>query len=288
MLILSLVLVALSVSWPRAAVPPGAPAAPTERWPRNWCSSPRWLPSRSCWSSWSPRCCSTSPWSRCWLVPGHDRPRAPRRPLGGGPVNLWAGLGAVGILVGAGLVALAGFGLLRLPDPLTRATAVSKAASLGVIMVSVGQPGDGTQHAQRRPRRAGAGGAHRDRPALRHGAGPGRVPLGHRAASGDGCRRAQGPSRAFAGRRPRPLRASAVTGLAVAGDAPGPVWSWVGGRGPFGCRGCMQVRFAHVVDAVQPPDPFAIIVELPGGLKSKGAGHGFGGHMPAGGDMGGG
>ncbi len=50
----------------------------------------------------------------------------------------WAGLGAAGILVGAGLVALAGLGLLRLPDPLTRATAVSKAASLGVLLVLLG------------------------------------------------------------------------------------------------------------------------------------------------------
>lgn len=41
-------------------------------------------------------------------------------------------------IIGAGLVALAGFGLLRLPDPLTRATAVSKAATLGVLMLLVG------------------------------------------------------------------------------------------------------------------------------------------------------
>ena len=39
------------------------------------------------------------------------------------------------ILLGAGLVALAGLGLLRLPDPLTRASAVSKAAALGVALV---------------------------------------------------------------------------------------------------------------------------------------------------------
>ncbi len=50
----------------------------------------------------------------------------------------WSGLGAAAILVGAGLVALAGLGLLRLPDPLTRATAVSKAASLGVVLVLLG------------------------------------------------------------------------------------------------------------------------------------------------------
>lgn len=50
----------------------------------------------------------------------------------------WASLGAAGILVGASLVALAGLGLLRLPDPLTRATAVSKAASLGVVLVLLG------------------------------------------------------------------------------------------------------------------------------------------------------
>ncbi|MGB7980322.1 MAG: monovalent cation/H(+) antiporter subunit G [Candidatus Nanopelagicales bacterium] len=50
----------------------------------------------------------------------------------------WAGLGAAAILVGASLVTLAGVGLLRLPDPLTRATAVSKAASLGVILVLLG------------------------------------------------------------------------------------------------------------------------------------------------------
>ncbi|MCU0300329.1 MAG: monovalent cation/H(+) antiporter subunit G [Candidatus Nanopelagicales bacterium] len=38
-------------------------------------------------------------------------------------------------LLGAALVALAGLGLIRLPDPLTRATAVSKAASLGAVLV---------------------------------------------------------------------------------------------------------------------------------------------------------
>lgn len=36
---------------------------------------------------------------------------------------------------GAGLVALAGFGILRLPDPLTRASAVSKAAALGLLVI---------------------------------------------------------------------------------------------------------------------------------------------------------
>jgi multicomponent Na+:H+ antiporter subunit G len=40
-------------------------------------------------------------------------------------------------VVGAGLVALAGLGLLRLPDPLTRASAVSKAAALGVALVLI-------------------------------------------------------------------------------------------------------------------------------------------------------
>ena len=50
----------------------------------------------------------------------------------------WEGLGAAGILIGAGLVALAGLGLFRLPDPLTRATAVSKAASLGVVLILLG------------------------------------------------------------------------------------------------------------------------------------------------------
>jgi multicomponent Na+:H+ antiporter subunit G len=40
-------------------------------------------------------------------------------------------------LIGAGLVALAGLGLFRLPDPLTRASAVSKAAALGLLLVIV-------------------------------------------------------------------------------------------------------------------------------------------------------
>ncbi len=46
---------------------------------------------------------------------------------------------AVGFLAiaGAGLVALAGLGLIRLPDPLTRASAVSKAAALGLLLVII-------------------------------------------------------------------------------------------------------------------------------------------------------
>jgi multicomponent Na+:H+ antiporter subunit G len=45
----------------------------------------------------------------------------------------------VGVLVviGAGLVALAGLGILRLPDPLTRASAVSKAAALGLFVIII-------------------------------------------------------------------------------------------------------------------------------------------------------
>lgn len=42
---------------------------------------------------------------------------------------------AVLVIAGAGLVALAGFGILRLPDPLTRASAVSKAAALGLLLI---------------------------------------------------------------------------------------------------------------------------------------------------------
>ncbi len=38
-------------------------------------------------------------------------------------------------IFGAGLVALAGLGLFRLPDPLTRASAVSKAAALGLLVI---------------------------------------------------------------------------------------------------------------------------------------------------------
>jgi monovalent cation/proton antiporter MnhG/PhaG subunit len=41
------------------------------------------------------------------------------------------------LILGAGLVALAGFGILRLPDPLTRASAVSKAAALGLLLIIV-------------------------------------------------------------------------------------------------------------------------------------------------------
>lgn len=39
------------------------------------------------------------------------------------------------IIGGASLVALAGLGILRLPDPLTRASAVSKAAALGMLVI---------------------------------------------------------------------------------------------------------------------------------------------------------
>ena len=39
------------------------------------------------------------------------------------------------VLFGAGLVALAGLGIVRLPDPLTRASAVSKAAALGLLLI---------------------------------------------------------------------------------------------------------------------------------------------------------
>lgn len=42
------------------------------------------------------------------------------------------------VVTGAALLALSGLGLLRLPDPLTRATAVSKAASLGAVLVLLG------------------------------------------------------------------------------------------------------------------------------------------------------
>ena len=41
------------------------------------------------------------------------------------------------LILGTGLVALAGFGILRLPDPLTRASAVSKAAALGLLLIIV-------------------------------------------------------------------------------------------------------------------------------------------------------
>lgn len=42
------------------------------------------------------------------------------------------------LVLGAALVALAGLGILRLPDPLTRASAVSKAAALGLVLLIVG------------------------------------------------------------------------------------------------------------------------------------------------------
>jgi multicomponent Na+:H+ antiporter subunit G len=38
---------------------------------------------------------------------------------------------------GAALIALAGLGIFRLPDPLTRASAVSKAAALGLLVIIV-------------------------------------------------------------------------------------------------------------------------------------------------------
>lgn len=47
-------------------------------------------------------------------------------------------VGGVLEVFGAALVALAGIGLLRFPDALTRATAVSKAATLGVVLLLVG------------------------------------------------------------------------------------------------------------------------------------------------------
>jgi|OM-RGC.v1.029334534 Multisubunit Na+/H+ antiporter, MnhG subunit len=40
-------------------------------------------------------------------------------------------------IFGSALVALAGLGLFRLPDPLTRASAVSKAAALGLLLIIV-------------------------------------------------------------------------------------------------------------------------------------------------------
>jgi len=50
---------------------------------------------------------------------------------------IWSIVVSVLVLVGAGLVALAGFGIMRLPDPLTRASAVSKAAALGLLLIIV-------------------------------------------------------------------------------------------------------------------------------------------------------
>lgn len=51
-------------------------------------------------------------------------------------------IAAVLEIVGAALVALAGIGILRFPDALTRATAVSKAAVLGVALLLVGAAAD--------------------------------------------------------------------------------------------------------------------------------------------------
>jgi multicomponent Na+:H+ antiporter subunit G len=53
-------------------------------------------------------------------------------------MNVLSALAALLVLVGGGLVGLGGLGLIRLPDPLTRATAVSKAASLGAVLVLLG------------------------------------------------------------------------------------------------------------------------------------------------------
>jgi multicomponent Na+:H+ antiporter subunit G len=47
-------------------------------------------------------------------------------------------LGGVLVALGVGLVAAAGIGLLRLPDAYTRMSAVTKAASLGVVLVLLG------------------------------------------------------------------------------------------------------------------------------------------------------
>ena len=46
--------------------------------------------------------------------------------------------GGVLVLLGAGLVALAGVGLLRFPDAYARMNAVTKAATLGVVLVLLG------------------------------------------------------------------------------------------------------------------------------------------------------
>jgi multicomponent Na+:H+ antiporter subunit G len=46
--------------------------------------------------------------------------------------------GGLLIALGVGLVAAAGLGLLRLPDAYTRMSAVTKAASLGVVLVLLG------------------------------------------------------------------------------------------------------------------------------------------------------
>lgn len=47
-------------------------------------------------------------------------------------------LGGLAVALGVGLVAAAGLGLLRLPDAYTRMSAVTKAASLGVVLVLLG------------------------------------------------------------------------------------------------------------------------------------------------------
>lgn len=47
-------------------------------------------------------------------------------------------LGGALIALGVGLVAAAGLGLVRLPDAYTRMSAVTKAASLGVVLVLLG------------------------------------------------------------------------------------------------------------------------------------------------------
>jgi len=47
-------------------------------------------------------------------------------------------LGGVLVVAGAGLVALAGVGLLRFPDAYSRMNAVTKAATLGVVLVLLG------------------------------------------------------------------------------------------------------------------------------------------------------
>jgi multicomponent Na+:H+ antiporter subunit G len=47
-------------------------------------------------------------------------------------------LGGVLVALGVGLVATAGLGLLRLPDAYTRMSAVTKPASLGVVLVLLG------------------------------------------------------------------------------------------------------------------------------------------------------
>ena len=50
---------------------------------------------------------------------------------------MWGAVVGVLAVAGAALVALAGVGLIRLPDPLTRASAVSKAAALGLLLIIV-------------------------------------------------------------------------------------------------------------------------------------------------------